>query len=339
MRHLASVSILLLLLVLCIGCSEEKSTGPTDGPVVSDLQKPGAPAAKPSITSITPVSGEIGDELTIIGTSFGSSQLYGSYVLFDGVAVSGSGVILEWTDTKIRVLVPSGHLPGTRDVVVKLKTKQTPAFPFTLVTSSPVFLAGLWWMGENLNVDKYNDGSPITQITDATLWDNATEGAWCYFNNDPVLGSFYGKLYNWYAVNDQLHGGIAPPGWRVPTDQEWKNLSISLGMDPMVADQTGGYFGTDEGGKMKECGTNLWMSPNLGATNSSGFTALPGSMRSGLTTYDFSAGTGAVWWSSTEDPTTELVWVRAVDRSLATTYRNALIKTHGFAVRCVRVEN
>ena len=340
--------LLVLLLLFISACGEEETTQPVSGDNSGLAQnKPASsPSNKPAINTISPTSGEIGDVLTINGSGFGASQVFGSYVLFDGTPAAGTGVYLEWTDTKIRVLVPSGHLPGTLDVMVKLKTSKSGTTPFTLVACTEVMIGGngippLVWSGANLDVSTYANGDPIPQVTDATAWDNLTTGAWCYPNNDPVLGSFYGKLYNWYAVNDSR--GIVPSnltGWRVPSDDEWKKLSMSLGMSAAEADLYGftPYFGTDEGGKMKECGNNLWPYPNTGATNESGFTALPGGMRSGNSSYDFTGQTGGVWWSSTEDPD-GTVWVRALDTNSPKTYRNKLMKTHGFFVRLVRDPN
>src|SRR5690242_1829855 len=79
------------------------------------------------------------------------------------------------------------------------------------------------WMLKNLDVTTYRNGDPISQVTDSTQWVGLTTGAWCYYNNDPANNVVYGKLYNWYAVNDPR--GIAPLGWHIPTDAEWTTLS------------------------------------------------------------------------------------------------------------------
>jgi len=129
------------------------------------------------------------------------------------------------------------------------------------------------WMKKNLDVAYYRDGTPIPQITDPTEWTNATDGAWCYYNNDPANGAIYGKLYNWYAVNSPH--GLAPEGWHVASENEWRNLETILGM-PQTDIDNWGWRGTTEGGKLKEIGFNHWLSPNTNATNETGFTALPG---------------------------------------------------------------
>lgn len=120
------------------------------------------------------------------------------------------------------------------------------------------------WMAENLNTSHYLNGDSIPQVQDKAEWVALTTGAWCYYQNDAENGKTYGKLYNWYAVNDPR--GLAPEGWHIPTDAEWIALIDYLG-------------GTNvAGGKMKQIGTVHWISPNLGATNESGFSALPGGL-------------------------------------------------------------
>jgi len=118
------------------------------------------------------------------------------------------------------------------------------------------------WDGCNLDVTNYQNGDEIPQVQNPAEWPNLTTGAWCYYNNDTDNGCTYGKLYNWYAVNDPR--GLAPTGYHIPSETEVLTLQSYLG-GQLVA-----------GGKMKETGLVHWNSPNTGATNSSGFTALAG---------------------------------------------------------------
>jgi len=134
------------------------------------------------------------------------------------------------------------------------------------------------WSRENLDVVTYRNGDIIPQITNETDWNSATTGAWCYYNNDPANGAKYGKLYNWYAVNDSR--GLAPTGWHIPTDAEWG----------ILANKLGGNLGD----KMKAVGT-IW-SNNSSATNESGFSGLPGGTRS-LGSFN-RVGEIGMWWSS-----------------------------------------
>ena len=175
------------------------------------------------------------------------------------------------------------------------------------------------WMQKNLNVCKYRNGDDIPQVTDLNSWNGLTTGAWCYYANDTANGLVYGKLYNWYAVNDPR--GLAPVGWHIPSDDEWTILTTYLG-------------GIDvAGGKMKA--TTLWNSPNT-ATNSSGFTALPGG--SCYKTSGFSnLGLKGNWWSSTVDNTnTNGVWSRYINYNLSYVASYAYNKNDGFSVRCVK---
>ena len=174
------------------------------------------------------------------------------------------------------------------------------------------------WMQKNLNVSKYRDGTPIPQVTDPTQWANLTTGAWCYYENKKSNGLVYGKLYNWYAVNDPR--GLAPTGWHVPSDAEWTTLTTFLGGESVA------------GGKMKSTGTSLWEADNVGANNSSGFTGLPGGSRD----YDGFGGIGYYgdWWSSSES-STAYAWNRTLGSNygLVSSYDD---ERSGFSVRCLR---
>jgi uncharacterized protein (TIGR02145 family) len=179
------------------------------------------------------------------------------------------------------------------------------------------------WTKENLNVSKYRNGDIIPQVTDPTEWINLTTGAWCYYNNDAANGAVYGKLYNWYAVNDPR--GLAPEGWHVPSDAEWTTLTTFLGGDTVA------------GGKMREAGTTHWNTPNTGATNTSGFTGLPGGFRE-PSNGDFRAtNNSGNWWSSTENSMLEsqsrsLSWANSnVTRNV-----NGHQKRFGFSIRCIK---
>ena len=96
---------------------------------------------------------------------------------------------------------------------------------------SDIFI-GQVWMNKNLDVDRYRNGDKIPEVKDPVQWSQLTTGAWCYYNNDPVMGQIYGKLYNGYAVDDPR--GLAPKGWHIPTDVEWTKLMTCVG-DEMLA--------------------------------------------------------------------------------------------------------
>lgn len=121
------------------------------------------------------------------------------------------------------------------------------------------------WTAENLKVTHYRDGSPIPNVTDGNAWNQLSTGAFCDYENLPVNSEIYGKLYNWYTMKDPRN--LAPLGWHVATYDDWQTL----------LKQVGQYYVA--GGKLKETGTENWSSPNVGATNESGFTALPSATR------------------------------------------------------------
>jgi uncharacterized protein (TIGR02145 family) len=187
-----------------------------------------------------------------------------------------------------------------------------------------------WWTAENLKVTHYRNGDPIPNVIDSTLWSGLTTGAYCAFNNEESNADTYGFLYNWYAVDDSR--GLTPEGWHVPNDDEWKELEIYLGISPTELDYIGSR-GFKEGGKLKEAGFIHWQQPNFGATNESGFTALPGGGRYFM--YFSFLGSCTNFWSSTEYLNEE-AWYRVLSSESATLGRNYYTKYFGFSVRLVR---
>ena len=172
------------------------------------------------------------------------------------------------------------------------------------------------WMSENLAYI----GSDIYYIADNDEWKNNTfyDGC-CYFNNSSSLGKIYGVLYQWEAAKK-----ACPDGWHLPTDAEWTTLTDYLGGDTIA------------GGKMKEIGTTHWNSPNTGADNSSGFSALPGGDRIDYDGYFDYFGTDGIWWCATE-LNNNSAYYRCLDFDTAGVYRyEDNNKLFGFSVRCVK---
>jgi uncharacterized protein (TIGR02145 family) len=180
------------------------------------------------------------------------------------------------------------------------------------------------WLVENLKTTKYNDGSTIPLVTDGTAWSALTTPGYCWYNNDAATyKNPYGALYNWYTVNTSK---LAPAGWHVPTDSEWTVLTTFLG-------------GTSVAGEaLKSTGTTYWQSPNTGATNSSGFSALP----SGYRNYDgsfTSVGGDGFWWPSTAYDASQS-WDRFMSFNSANVGRDYGIgNVYGFSIRCLRDQN
>jgi uncharacterized protein (TIGR02145 family) len=214
-------------------------------------------------------------------------------------------------------------------------------------TINTVSIGSQVWMQENLDVSRYRNGEPIRYAATSQDWLDAAakgEGAWSYYKNDVASNGKYGRLYNWYAVQDPR--GLAPSGWHVPTTQEFKKLSTALG---------GVYVA---GGKMKS--TTLWLSPifaadnsgqptvcvpngnvlasvcrpNFTADNSSRFTGMPGGMR-GTDGGFFFMGENAFFWSSTESTRT-ISYYGALSYHLPTFVQGTEQNADGMSVRCIR---
>jgi uncharacterized protein (TIGR02145 family) len=145
------------------------------------------------------------------------------------------------------------------------------------------------WMAENLRVTKYPDGTPIPMVTDNSAWNalTLTDRAYTFLNDDPVNADPWGGYYTWSTVTNGISSnanpsnvqGICPDGWHVPSDAEWQELELYVGMSPADTGKTGISRGTNEGGKLKEAGLDHFWSPNQGATNETGFTGLPSGNR------------------------------------------------------------
>ena len=195
----------------------------------------------------------------------------------------------------------------------------------TIPASTAVFLPTIvigtqQWMSKNLDVAFYLNGDPIPQVTDPTAWAALATGACCYYNNDSTLGNKYGKLYNWYAVNDPR--GLAPQGWHIPSDAEWTALETSLGGSSVA------------GGKMKEAGTLNWGSPNTGGNNNSGWAGLPGGGRGTDGSFGSIVSYG-YWWSATESSATAAV-CRRLGYGGDNIVKDGQYNRSGFSVRCLR---
>lgn len=186
-----------------------------------------------------------------------------------------------------------------------------------------IVINGQVWMAENLKTVHFNNGTPIPKETDNNNWANLTTPAYCWYNNDSI-GNFdtYGALYNFFAVSDTNTLNICPVGWDVPTDIEYSDLIAYLGGSSVA------------GGALKEQGTDHFNPPNIGATNSSGFTAVAGGNRNPNGVFD-EFGSGAFFWSSTEDNANRAFY-RQLGANTDDTFRFDNEKEIGFSVRCVK---
>lgn len=176
------------------------------------------------------------------------------------------------------------------------------------------------WMAENLNVDKFRNGDPIPQAKTVEDWIDARENgepAWSYYNHEPANGEKYGKLYNWYAVNDSR--GLAPEGWRIPSDKDWDILADYLGGDELAGEK----MKSEEG----------WLQEGNG-TNESGFTGLPGGFH-GFNETIAGIEEGGDWWTSTEVDSTS-AQVRGLVYLNKRLLKSKSSKSFGLSVRCIK---
>jgi uncharacterized protein (TIGR02145 family) len=176
------------------------------------------------------------------------------------------------------------------------------------------------WMLENLKVTHYRNGDPIPNVTENEFWSNLVTGAYCDYNNDTNNSATYGKIYNWYTIEDNRN--LAPKGWHVASQAEWTELINFLGGESLT------------GGKLKETDTTHWKSPNTNASNVTGFTALPGGYR--LEGGKFkSIRTMGLWWTLTSfsDPLAHYHYLSYINGTLVS---GNYPKEIGMSVRCVK---
>ncbi len=194
-------------------------------------------------------------------------------------------------------------------------------FSFPALSQSEVKIGNQVWMSKNLDVSTFRNGDPIPQAKTNEEWKKAGENkqpAWCYYENDPANGAKYGKLYNWYAVNDSR--GLAPIGYHIPSDAEWTKLTDFLGGNSVAGAKMKSKTGWTKGGN---------------GTNSSGFSGLPGGYRYTNGSFD-AIGNYGDWWSSTEYDTSN-AWDRYLDYNYGDVNRYYYDdKTNGFSVRCIK---
>jgi len=185
---------------------------------------------------------------------------------------------------------------------------------------SSVTIGSQTWLTENLKTTKYANGENIPNILNTGDWLNATSGAWCYFENISDYEVPYGKLYNWFTVTDSRN--VCPAGWHVPTDAEWQTLIAFLGGSDVA------------GNKLKEAGTAHWSPYNDLATNSSGFTALPGGGQSALPGFSYPIQSLGMFWSETPVDGENAYGYYLFDAQSIN--KQEYIKQTGLTVRCVK---
>ena len=285
---------------------------------------------------------------TVVTFEYGPTTSYGSTITAVQSPLTGTA------NTNVSATI-SGLTPGTTyhfRVVAVNASGTTPGSDLTFSTLASTFNCGTstvrdydgndyntvkigdqCWMKENLKVTHYSDGTAIPPVEGTSAWDvlGYTDKAYCYYDNSTTNRDIYGALYTWAAAMNGIASsdanpsgvqGICPVGWHLPSDAEWTELTNYLGGEGVA------------GGKLKETGTTHWSSPNIGATNETGFTALPGGDRGYYGTFYAIGGTGS-WWSSTGSSTLN-AWTRGMDYLTSYVLRYYYSKNYGFSVRCQR---
>ncbi len=199
------------------------------------------------------------------------------------------------------------------------------------ITYRTIRICNKWWMAENLATLHLNDGTPILNIIDDLQWQTTTSPAYCAYNNDYTINyTTYGALYNFYVVKTQK---LCPSGWHVATNGDWISLAESVGDT---------NYGTEDiltstaGGKLKEKGIAHWEYPNTAASDTAGFTALPGGFRSCATGTYYELGTYGYWYSSDEDNYGVIEIFEILHDKAYLTAGSGGNKNNGCSVRCVK---
>ena len=236
------------------------------------------------------------------------------------------------------------HVPLTGDVIPVFLSAPCPG-NLTVAdidgnTYQTVQIGNQCWMRQNLNVTHTPQGVPLVDGTGVgSIFGDFTTPYWFNYNDSAVYSYTYGKLYTWAAVmngagnsNNNPSGvqGICPDGWHVPSDEEWIEMEMFLGMSEEEAYKKNDINrGTDEGGKLKSSGTELWLDPNVGGTNESGFHAIPAGYRmfDGFTSVRFVSH----WWTSTGSWRTRIIF-----SNYGTIIRTGGFEHDAYSLRCVK---
>lgn len=181
------------------------------------------------------------------------------------------------------------------------------------------------WSANNLNVEVFQNGEIIPQAKTSDDWEKANEEkkpVWCYYNNETSNSNVYGKLYNWYAVNDPR--SLAPVGWRIPNSKDWKEVIDFLGGEAIA------------GGKMKIKAAEIWKEVIEASTNSSGFSGYPNGYRDEYGNFNL-FGNNGFWWSASDYAENEMAFCLKVSANFTGAYYGTIKKRYGLGIRCLKI--
>ena len=264
-----------------------------------------------------------------VSSTYKSAEIPASALVITEVSNLGISVVPSVnTDGSLRLSFNStaNTIPDGTNFSIQINYNQGPLARSAGISQTLSFdnypnvtIGGKIWMQENAAVKVFRNGDPIPYVSWGPTWATLKTPAWCYYNNDPNSETTYGLLYNWYVVSDAR--GFAPEGWHVATDTEWKDMIAFLGGNAVA------------GGKIKAV-SPLWIAPNIGATNSSGFTALPAGTRGNGGTY-VSLGKSTAWWTANEyGPNGS--WSYYAGNNTSSVTRGGASKQDGYSVRFVK---
>jgi uncharacterized protein (TIGR02145 family) len=200
------------------------------------------------------------------------------------------------------------------------------------------------WMADNLKSTMYADRTPVPYVEDHAEWYDFTRESegYSWYGNVLTHGYAYGGLYTWAAATAAHDGiklieegvqGVCPDGWHLPSDDEWKQLEMHLGMSQEETDASK-WRGEDQGGMLKQEGIKFWRSPNTGASDKYGFNALPGGYRHGSGEFEELSNTTRFWTSTANGYS--YAWYRRIDYDTAAVYRDFTGVYRGHSIRCVK---
>jgi uncharacterized protein (TIGR02145 family) len=280
-----------------------------------------------------------GTNYTIVGTSQLLSVPYSLYALTAGsssnaVKITGDQTIaghktFSGTTTVANPVNPTDaankdYVDALMKRISELENKPGVMKDYDGNLYTTVKIGNQVWMAENLKVTRFRNGDPIAHGTGSTEWGNLTTGAYADYNNSVSNSDTYGRLYNWFSVDDARN--LCPTGWHVPSEGEWTTMITYLGGESVVV------------GKIKEAGTTHWLSPNTAATNQSAFTALPGGFLNGVGSFS-SLGLQGWWWSSTTITGVENhARLYMAENSYVRSFKYEDSKQSGLSVRCIQGE-
>ena len=212
---------------------------------------------------------------------------------------------------------------------VKSKTTTSTITDIDGIVYQTVKIGNQWWMAENLKVTQFRNGDAIPKHTGGEDWLDLTTSHYCVFANNDSNTAVFGNLYNWFVVHDRRQ--VAPAGWHVPSDAEWKELEQFLGMSESEANM-GLWRGTDEGGQLKSASDVFWLTPNKSAVDAFEFNAIGSGYRCGGF---HSLGETAAYWTRSEK-SASTAWGRCLTHYESRILRSEIDKTFAYSIRCVK---